>query len=422
MDIRKLWRTLGLLRHGRAWQIEHARLVGRHFADRNLATSFTDRDHLEAAAAWLAAAQDSRHDGGVSGRYLLSGGWSSSYPETTGYLIPTLLAIATELNDDRFRERAFRAVHFLLPLQRDDGAFTAGEVSENVTTPSVFNTAQILHGLVAWHRATGQSAALASARRAADWLVATQDGDGAWHKHLYLDVVATYTAHASCWLAEFGHYIGERPYVRAAERHLDWVLSHRDATTGWIDRVGFCAEDHQARSASTHTIAYTLQGMLTTSEIVGRLDGLEAVRQAATAMARRLELSGRLPAVLNHRWQPGASYACLTGNAQMALVWLRLFERDGDRRLLDAALKALDLVKAAQPMFSRNRGIRGGIPGSDPVWGDYLSMALPNWAAKFFVDAVLAKQRVLALDAAGRDSRRGISADSKFELASVPQN
>ena len=79
----------------------------------------------------------------------------------------------------------------------------------------------------------------------------------------------------------------------------------------------------------------------------------------------------------------------------MALIWLRRFELKGDIRYVNAALKALDLVKLAQPMSSGDTGIRGGIPGSFPVWGAYISNTLPNWAAKFFVDGLLAKKRVL---------------------------
>ena len=32
--------------------------------------------------------------------------------------------------------------------------------------------------------------------------------------------------------------------------------------------------------------------------------------------------------------------------------------------------------------------IRGGIKGSQPVWGRYAPMSFPNWATKFFVDAM----------------------------------
>jgi folate-dependent phosphoribosylglycinamide formyltransferase PurN len=396
--LRSLRWALGRVWDGRGWRPEHATLLWQQIAhrNRNVEAGFTDRDHLKAAAAWLAAAQDAMPDGGVSGRYLLGTGWSSSYPETTGYLIPTFLALADELGDDRFRARAARAVDFLLRLQFEDGSFPAGEVGENRSRPSVFNTAQILHGLVAWHAATSQPRVLAAARRAGDWLVAMQDPDGAWRRHVYGDVATTYSAHASCWLAELGQYTGEQVYLRSAERHLDWVLSHRDPGTGWIDRAGFSREDHEARRASTHTIAYTLWGILFTSEVLGREDGLNAVRHAAAAVARRLEISGSLPGVLDHRWRAAATYGCLTGVAQMALIWLRLFELDRDARFVSTALKALDLVKLAQPMFTRDVGIYGGVPGSAPLWGDYLYMALPNWAVKFFVDGLLVKQRVLA--------------------------
>jgi folate-dependent phosphoribosylglycinamide formyltransferase PurN len=58
-------------------------------------------------------------------------------------------------------------------------------------------------------------------------------------------------------------------------------------------------------------------------------------------------------------------------------------------------LKAIDLVKLAQPMRNPNPGLFGGIPGSDPVHGSYIEGAVPNWAAKYFIDALLEKRRVM---------------------------
>jgi hypothetical protein len=75
---------------------------------------------------------------------------------------------------------------------------------------------------------------------------------------------------------------------------------------------------------------------------------LQAVERAALAIARRLELTRSLPGVLDHRWRPVAKFSCLTGNAQMALIWFALFDRSGDTRFLNAALKGVDLVKQAQ--------------------------------------------------------------------------
>src|SRR5579884_2183505 len=394
--LRSLREGLARLWDARAWRPAHARLVWAQLVhrDRNRDAGLDDEAHLRAAARWLARAQDVMPDGGVAGRYRLCGGWTSSYPETTGYLIPTFQALGRALGDPRFEARAQQCVDFLLRLQLREGGFPGGEVHENTTRPSVFNTGQIVAGLTAWFEATGDGRAMDAARRAADWMVAHQDADGAWRRHVYGEVATTYAAHASCWLAELGRRTGARRYLDAAERHLDWVLRQRDPRTDWFDLAGFSAEDHRERRALTHTIAYTLAGVLHLAETLGRDDGVAAA--AAHRIARRLELAGWLPGVLDWRWRGGAGYACLTGNAQMALVWMRLFRHTGDLRLVNAAFKAIDLVKRAQPVGVAHPDIAGAIPGSDPLWGSYLYCALPNWAAKFFVDALLAKQRVLA--------------------------
>src|SRR6185369_10601135 len=97
---------------------------------------FSDDDHLRAAVRWLERAQDATGDGGVSGRYHLHRGWTSSYPETTGYIVPTLLKLAETWRDTAMVDRAARCVRFLLSTQLENGAFPGGEIAENRTKPS----------------------------------------------------------------------------------------------------------------------------------------------------------------------------------------------------------------------------------------------------------------------------------------------
>ena len=40
--------------------------------------------------------------------------------------------------------------------------------------------------------------------------------------------------------------------------------------------------------------------------------------------------------------------------------------------------------------------MRGGIPGSYPIWGDYARYSYPNWPAKFFADAVMLQESVMS--------------------------
>jgi folate-dependent phosphoribosylglycinamide formyltransferase PurN len=391
-------RYIRAARAARVWVPDHFRLCAAQVIDidRNRRVGFSDDDHLSEAISWLQRAQDVTGDGGVSGRYDLSRGWTSSYPETTGYIVPTLLKLAGVRNDRAFVDRAERCVRFLLSTQLESGAFPGGEIAENSTKPSPFNSAQIIHGLLAWHRHAGDERALRAAIRAAEWLISVQDEDGAFRQYFYLGVPATYSSHASCWLAELGEHIGNRRYLEAAGRHLDWVLQHFDESKSWFDLCGFGVDEHKARVGVSHTIAYTIFGVLHMSQILRRADGIRAARLAALRALRRAEIRGAVPGVMNANWQAAADYTCLTGSAQLALIWFRFFELDNDIRYVNAALKAIDEVKRAQPMHLKHPGLRGGIPGSAPLWGAYIKHAVPNWAAKYFIDALLTKKEIIS--------------------------
>jgi hypothetical protein len=400
--IKKLRRAAGVALDARAWRPESAGMLLRDLRPgRTPPGDWPDEGRILAGAAWLARAQDATPDGGISGRYLLGRGWTSSYPETTGYIIPTFLELDGYAGLRGFRERGERAVAFLLDLQLPDGAFPGGEVDENRSQPSVFNTAQILHGLTAWHRDTADATVLASARRAADWLVSIQGPDGAWREHVYGGFATTYTAHASCWLAELAVQIDDAGYAAAARRHLDWVLQQRDPATGWFDLMGFNDGDHRRRVASTHTIAYTLWGVLLTAEWLEHERALTLVRESAERLARAVNTAGTLHGVLDHEWRRQAGYVCLTGNAQMALVWDRLDRHSPDPTLRAAAQLVLDRARGEQVRRTRSPDLHGALAGSAPAWGDYIRLGYPNWAAKFYIDALRTWERLTHAGGAG---------------------
>lgn len=360
--------------------------------------------HLQAAADWLRRAQDVTGNGGVSWGYQLRHGWNAAYPETTGYIIPTFLELGRAGHGADFHARAGRCVEFEASVQLPTGAFPAGTLVGDRERPSVFNTGQVICGLNAWYQDTGDEAALAMARRAADWLISVQDDDGAWRRFGYLEYPVTYTSHVSCWLAELGVLMGEPRFVQAASRHIDWVLSQQDPSSGWFERAGFSGADHAARRAVTHTLAYTLWGTLHAGLALDRPDAVDAVRGPARSIADFTVSRGWLPGMLDATWSSNVEYACLTGNAQMALLWIRLRGMDSDPQLARATEIALEGVGEAQLLGATAPGLRGGIPGSDPIWGDYAPFAVPNWAAKFYLDALLAREREVRA-AAGRPAQ-----------------
>ena len=78
-------------------------------------------------------------------------------------------------------------------------------------------------------------------------------------------------------------------------------------------------------------------------------------------------------------------------------------------RLLEVANRFL---KVTQNLESTDPGIRGGIAGSNPVHGEYGTYQHLNWAAKYFIDALIAQeQRWAAEGVATPEHERSVHAN-----------
>ena len=96
---------------------------------------------------------------------------------------------------------------------------------------------------------------------------------------------------------------------------------------------------------------------------------LRAVQLTAEKLLRIFELRRFMAGEFDEKWKSNAKYSCLTGNAQIAGVWLKLFQECGDARFLNAALKLNDYTKSTQNLKSAHGGVRGGVKGSQPIYG-----------------------------------------------------
>ena len=156
----------------------------------------------------------------------------------------------------------------------------------------------------------------------------------------------------------------------------------------------------------THTIAYAIRGFLECGVLLGEERYLEVgERRGRRPLRARSAPTAGLPAPSIATGAPGASYACLTGSAQMALDWIRLAQEGVASGLRDEC-QPRDRVRQATAA-PRRVGPRGPrrIAGSAPIWGRYSMFEFPNWAAKFFADALMMEMADIA-DSAGRCSAR----------------
>jgi hypothetical protein len=352
----------------------------------------TKRDSGETLNALLRWILDAQHpDGGIAAYYSLLTGYSAPYPEVTGYIVPTLYDFLHTNSSLLALAAAERATRWLLTLQMPTGAFPGGLHSgfqRDEAQPSVFNTGQILQGLVRAHTEANQPEILKAAAAAGDWLVKMQQSDGSWSgPAAYQNAAHTYYSMVSWALAELSERSGDHRYALAAEKNLDWVLAHFRAS-GWIDGINL--RDHPIY---LHFIAYVLQGVLECGILLRRTDAVDAVSKSAWVLLRKFETSKCLAGAYEPDFKNGQRFACLTGNAQMSCVWVRMFEVSGDLRYLNAALKMNEMLKQLIPARGR-RGIAGGVSGSYPVWGKYQPFRYISWGCKFFADALLVEQRL----------------------------
>jgi hypothetical protein len=335
---------------------------------------------------WLCCAQDNSRsrDGGVARDYSLIHGWASSYPETTGYIIPTFLNCADAGGRPDLRERALGMADWLVRIQLPEGAFQGGKIDSVPRVPVTFNTGQILLGLAAAEVAFGGYRE--PVRRAADWLVETQDADGCWRKHptpFAAPGEKEYETHVAWGLFEAARIEPERGYGRAGLANVRWALSSQ-APNGWFSK---CCLDEPTRPL-THTIAYALRGVLEAYRFSEDRFFLDAARKTADGLHSALGSDGTLPGRLLPDWSGAANWVCLTGTAQVAYCWMLLSRFTGEPHYAQAAFKANRFVRRTVRIDGPPE-TRGGVKGSFPVNGDYGRYEYPNWGPKFLADSLM---------------------------------
>jgi len=78
----------------------------------------------------------------------------------------------------------------------------------------------------------------------------------------------------------------------------------------------------------------------------------------------------------------------------MVRLWLSLFSLNGQHDYQRAAEAAIRFVTSTQVINTSDEKIRGGIAGSYPIYGSYERFKFPNWAAKFYIDAILTQLQI----------------------------
>jgi uncharacterized protein YyaL (SSP411 family) len=358
-----------------------------------------------AAVEWLLRAQRATAADGVSLGYCPCSAdklpWRPSYPETTGYIISSLLAFSKRYDDAEARESALRMAHWEVSVQMPCGAVQGGPVvTREQQTPAAFNTGMVLDGWCSAYESTGDARLLEAAQRAGDFLVGDLDEAGYYRtngKFVKPGEVKTYTCLCAWALHRLGGLVGEARYREAGIRSTEAALRQQHPN-GWFAHNCLTRSD----APLTHTLGYTLQGILEVGAATGRDDFVQAVERTMRAVAPAIRKNGFLPGMFFADWRPATLSSCLTGSAQIAVVGYRLYEICGDAEYAEVADRLVDFLKAVQALDADDENVNGALAGSFPLFGSYMRGGYPNWATKYLVDALMLQARCAVARSATR--------------------
>jgi hypothetical protein len=191
---------------------------------------------LQASANWILRSHEVCGNTGSAGYYSqiswLTGfkRWSAPYPETTGYIIPTLINYSRMTNEIKYAVAAIEMAEWILTLQSDDGSLPGGYFHGYANEPSVFNTGQMIKGLVAAYQYSGDTRFLQGSFKASLWLANVQDKDGAWRQYAFHAEFSPSYYTEVCWPDgleadrgwPFQYQCSERPEIYKKQTERQW--------------------------------------------------------------------------------------------------------------------------------------------------------------------------------------------------------
>lgn len=338
-----------------------------------------------AAIDWLLRSIEATGRRGSAHHFSPFRGWAPAYPETSGYLIETLLCYDAVFTGKNLRAHALLLADWLSEIQMEEGAFPGGKLGARSPAPSVFNTSQILFGLSACLACETPPERLESTlRRAVRWLMAQLEPDGAWRKAAYVEGFTPSYYTRAVWAVLLANKIIQSAEIEGSMRKSLEFYTRRFLPGGAIRDWGFRAGE----AAFTHTIAYTLEGFWESASLLDAKPVLDLTLHSAhvflqQAQRNNWQVAGRY----DEQWKGDYSFICITGHAQLSVLYARLARETGSPEFEDFSKKLLQTTIDAQYM-GLIKGAYGALPGSRPFRGPYLRFRYPNWAAKFFLDAM----------------------------------
>ncbi len=319
-----------------------------------------------------------RNKGNGSSAYRnVFGVWSHVYPETTGYIIPTLLKAAGFLHEEKWDKISQTLIDYLLSIQNDDGSFW--QTNKN-KTPFVFDSSQILLGLCSYNSKDNRVSQ--AIKKSQNWLLGQLNNDGQFVDHNFTRAYNPSYYSRIIWAILFADKrLNTKPDPKSIAA-LNRILNLQNENGSFND-CGFLPE----QAALSHPLIYTLRGLWESGQLLQNNAILESVENSTLALLDAVEQhDGQLAGSYDSGWTGDYSFICAAGNAQLVTLLMKM-SRNTDFSIGPSIIETLMM-----PLLNNQKKYWGNnyaIPSSIPLYGKYQRFKFTNWTQKFFCDALL---------------------------------
>lgn len=294
---------------------------------------------------------------------IVSTGNPVSYPEVTGYFIPTLLQWG-------YRDLAASYGRWLVQIQKEDGSWYDPEGK----APYVFDSGQILKGLVAIRKAIVQQNlpflySLDELDRhiisGCSWILSnmseeerlTTPSEEDWGKNHDCDDMT----HLYCLepIIEAGKIYGKNDFIEKAKKILTFYTTNRK-------------EEILQFGMLSHFWSYVIEALVD-------LGKCELAEEAMKVSGMLQDEVGFVPAYKNAHW------ICTTGLFQQAVIWYKLGNVERGNRSFESALSLQNKDGGWSGSYQNEK-----FPGEINT---YFAYDENSWTVKYFLDALYWKNK-----------------------------
>ncbi len=282
--------------------------------------------------------------GGISAGFSLIDGWAAPDAVATAAALPVLAG-----DPDRIGQ----ATAWLRATQQEGGSFPIPG-SEHSKIPTL---TRILSGMIEAQQVFGGFDDVIGPL--ASFLVAGQGDDGDWGSGSSAGVALdTYTAWA---LMDADRVLPDAGFGDAGLRGAVRILQ-RIRRNGWIVNCSYEGEP----TPSSFSLGSVLHGKIGAYRHTGDIRFLDTALLTGWSLVAARRADGALPGRMDSHWAATVPWTSLTGNAQIAICWLQLFQETSEPEFLEAAKATNAFLRRSLSMTGEAAEV-GAVRASFPI-------------------------------------------------------